>query len=339
MLDLSQLYQKPAAQLLLSTLADLSLQPLSWDGLPSPKRRKIRSEGIPSYLTKIVSSPLAWIDDDNKKEQIWEVASQRLSERSGRTAMGAIERTFNIPLAAVKSADPCGNTPLAAIKLHEPALTGDNLGLKTWASSFLLAKRLATLKEEILPALTADQHILELGSGTGLVGLAAAVVFNRAVILTDLPEIVPNLEHNISCNAALLSETDANAQSAVLDWSNPSSLSLLSPGSDVGALGQPFPLILAADPIYSPSHPALFVQAVDAQLSRQANARVVIELPLREAYVPERQDLVGRMEQIGLRRVMEGEEVGYDDWSAGGDGEELDEVRCWWSVWAWEKED
>lgn len=337
MLDLPQLYQRPSGQALLSVLTDLSLQPPSWDKVAnaSAKRRKIKSEGIPSYLTKIVSSSLGWIESDDEREQIWEAASQRLSERSGRTAMGAIERTFRIPATASHSSS--GKEEFA-ITLHEPALTGDNLGLKTWASSFLLAKRLAALQADTLPALPANAQILELGSGTGLVGLAAAVVFRRAVILTDLPEIVSNVEHNIVNNTILLSETGSTAQSAILDWADPASLTIDPSKVHNHQPAHSFPLILAADPIYSPSHPALFVQAVYAHLRRHSDARVVIELPLREAYVAERQDLVQRLQGLGLTRVDEGEEVGYDDWSAGGDGEELDEVVCWWSVWGWRSE-
>ena len=39
-----------------------------------------------------------------------------------------MSRTFNI-------------SPKVRITLHEPSLTGDHLGLKTWTSSLLLAKR------------------------------------------------------------------------------------------------------------------------------------------------------------------------------------------------------
>ena len=252
--------------------------------------------------------------------------------------MGVIERTFRIPLAASATRESNETTDdSVSIKLREPALTGDNLGLKTWASSFLLAKRLALLKDAVLPELGPAEQILELGSGTGLVGLAAAAVFQRQVVLTDLPEIVLNLEHNINCNADWLSDANASAKGGILDWTQPSALSL-HPASDYDQVDHPprsFPLILAADIIYSAIHASLFVSAVDAQLSRHADARVVIELPLREAYADERADLVKRMEGLGLRKVGEGEEVGYDDWSAGRDDEELDEVRCWWIVWGW----
>ena len=70
-------------------------------------------------------------------------------------------------------------------------------------------------------------------------------------------------------------------------------------------------------------------------LSRDINARVIVEMPLRDAYVLERDDFRARMGAIGLSIVDEGEEIGFDDWSAG-NSEELLEVRCWWTVWAWQ---
>ena len=140
-LDLPQLYQRPSPETLLAVLDDLALEPPSWDAVPETSCKTIvAEEGVPAYLTKIVASPLIWIKDDEAKEKIWETASQRLSERSGRTGRGDLTRTFNIPLGSADMGD-------LAITLHEPALQADNLGLKTWASSYLLAKRLVSLRD------------------------------------------------------------------------------------------------------------------------------------------------------------------------------------------------
>ena len=162
--------------------------------------------------------------------------------------MGAISRTFTIPLASKPDSDTSTTAATSAtsatsmgtmdtaddmayecfqIILHEPALTADNLGLKTWASSYLLAKRLLNLRET-LPPLDVGSQVLELGAGTGLVGIAAAVILQAHVYLTDLPEIVPNLERNIDANFAMLKgvehgERGSNAEAAVLDWSDPAS--------------------------------------------------------------------------------------------------------------------
>ncbi|KAK6435572.1 Protein-lysine N-methyltransferase rrg1 [Oleoguttula sp. CCFEE 5521] len=343
--DLPQLYSKPSASILLSTLADLRSEPPSWQATPrsgTPRstsgastparpRRKIKSEGVPAYLTKIIGSPLVWIESEDDRERIWDLAAKRLSERSGRTAIGDITRSFHIPLSAKALQDDLEEAAYSdnwiEITLHEPALAADSLGLKTWASSYLLASRLCLL-HTTLPPLNPNAFILELGAGTGLVGIAAAAVFQRPVILTDLPAIVPNLERNISQNNDKLGDGDCLA--ATLDWIEPEELVFLS---QVSSREQAFPLILAADPVYDAEQPGLLVKAIEYHLERDENARVIIELPLREGFAAERQDLRNRMEGFGLEIREQGEEVGYDDWT---DHEgEMVEVRCWWGVWGW----
>jgi len=244
-----------------------------------------------------------------------------------------MSRTFSIPT----------HTESVDVSIHEPALTADNLGLKTWASSYLLAKRLHTLQ---LPTPAASQRhtILELGAGTGLVGIAAAAVLGATVCLTDLPEIESNLAANVSANCAAIEQSGGYAYTSVLDWSEldgnptPPSESMIGHAMEsekqlaTPTLG--FPVIVAADPLYSPEHPRLLVQTIGRWLLREPSARVVIELPLREAYSPERDDFKGRMHAMGLSILEQGEEVGYDDWGSGS-SEGLQEVRCWWSVWGW----
>lgn len=255
--------------------------------------------------------------------------------------MGAISRSFFIPLDVSSQDQGTGDgvtndsndlheeisDGYLELTLHEPALTGDDLGLKTWASSYLLAKRMSVLRN-VLPPVDRTALVLELGSGTGLVGLAAAAVLQRHVILTDLPEIVPNLDRNARANALTLSSHAAQTDAAVLDWMHPASFFV--DGRHDGRANS-FPLILAADPIYSPDHPRFLAQAINHHLSLSKNARVVVEMPLRDAYLAERQDFRSRMAEIGLSLLDDGEETGFDDWSS--NDEEPLEVRCWWSIW------
>ncbi|KAF2091285.1 VPS28-domain-containing protein [Saccharata proteae CBS 121410] len=292
----------------------------------------INPEGLTAYLTRIISSPLAWIPDDFVKEEIWEAASVRLSERSGRTAMPAMSRAFRIPLSKTTS---------VKIQIHEPSLTADNLGLKTWASSYLLAKRLHLLMEDdvALPLHggAATQHgrgcsVLELGSGTGLVGIAAAAVLGTEVHLTDLPEIVENLDRNAVTNETLISNSGGQARTAMLDWTDPAVMEPPLQRDSQDTLQARYEVVLAADPLYSPEHPQLLVSAIKAQLVDDAAARVVIELPLRTAYQSTVEEFLDRMEALGLCIVREGYETGYDDWGELGGRRD---VRCWWSVWGW----
>lgn len=206
------------------------------------------------------------------------------------------------------------------IVLREPSLTEDNLGLKTWTSSLLLARRLGPLRKH-LPA--QDFRVLELGAGTGLVGIAAACVWGMEVSLTDLPEIVTNLQYNVNHNAGIVQASGGTTLVMPLDWSDAAH----APTN----YHQRYLVILAADPLYSPAHPRLLAGTVERWLLRAPDARFIVELPLREGYGQERDDLKVRLGEIGLEAETEGTESGYDDWE-GTDGQ-LKEVTCWWAVW------
>ncbi|KAL6237757.1 hypothetical protein BDW75DRAFT_228434 [Aspergillus navahoensis] len=330
-LDLPQIYMKPSGTELLQTLDLLTIKPRSF-GISAHepvKRRTVESAGLTRYLTSIIASPLSWLDTDELREAIWDAAAARLSERSGRTAMPAMSRVFAVPTSSGEE---------LTLTLHEPSLTADNLGMKTWVSSYLLARRLHSILDfspQLVPSTStpptpdSDRTLraLELGAGTGLVGLSfAALRGNSAKIhLTDLPEIVPNLSHNAALNVELLNRTAATVTTGVLDWS-------VSPEKPPAAEEQ-YDLILAADPLYSPEHPRLLADTIAVWLSRGLDARVVLEMPLRNAYLPQVQDLRQRLGRLGLAVVEEGEETGYDDWETA-DGDAVS-VRCWWSVWGY----
>ena len=236
--------------------------------------------------------------------------------------MPAMSRVFTVPMTQNKD---------FPVTLHEPSITADNLGMKTWVSSYLLAKRLHSFlipPSDLVPSASKNNiplRVLELGAGTGLVGLSFAALWGSAasVHLTDLDPIVPNLAHNVTLNEELLSKTGASVTSGVLDWS-----------LETGPLSEDessYDLILAADPLYSPDHPRWLVQAIGRRLNPGTGSRVIVEMPLRDAYLPQVEDFKQRMQAIGLRILDQGEEIGYDDWESK-DGSSL-EVCCWWSVW------
>lgn len=329
MFDLPQIYSRPSASALIDVLNLVAWTPPSWDYSPSAEvtserstaacgpnnaraarpARQVNPEGLVNYLTQIVASALGWIDDENTKEKIWNLASVRLGERSGRSAMPAMSRTFKV-------ATPQGPVD---VTLHEPALTADNLGLKTWAASYLLAKRLCTLKPFVEPL-----TVLELGSGTGLVGIAAACAWSTRVLLTDLPDVEPNLARNIAVNKDTIDRMGGIAVSEALNWADTSRPKIHEERPSV---------ILAADPLYSPEHPKLLVDAIQRWLLRIKGAAVIVELPIRQSYISELRDFKERMQKIGLEVVEQGHEVGYDDWETIDGG--LEEVACWWAVYRW----
>ena len=128
--------------------------------------------------------------------------------------MGEITRSwpFNLP-----------PTPFS-LAIKEPAITGDSLGFKTWGSSYLLALQLPILASTSLFRLFDESlgeprpRVLELGSGTGLLGLAAAAIWGLEVAMSDLPSIVPNLAANAEANSEVLSSMGASVDVGALTW-------------------------------------------------------------------------------------------------------------------------
>lgn len=276
-----------------------------------------------------MSSDLRWIQDDEAKEEIWNQASARMSERSGRTAMGAMSRKFRIPSV----------TDSFELDVHEPTMTGDDLGLKTWAASYMLAKRLHTM-DFAQPDEKQRLQVLELGSGTGLVGLAMAGL-GADVILTDMSSIYANLARNVEENAATIEYRGGSARAGVLDWTDPTSCNLrpdATEPSKTESISSKFPVILAADSLYSPEHPHMLVDTISAWLAEEAGAKVIVEFPYRDAYMPEIATFRERMTKLGLHILEEGEEKGYDDWGTSCANQDQDDgedsvVTCWWSIW------
>ncbi|KAF4728892.1 hypothetical protein FOZ62_010399 [Perkinsus olseni] len=97
-----------------------------------------------------------------------------------------------------------------------------------WDSSVVLAKLF-----ENNPDLVRGKRVLELGSGTGLGGISAALCGAQEVVLTDLPYATPLLRKSIELNGVA-----GRVKAEVLDWANP----------PVGHLG--FDLVIASDIIW-----------------------------------------------------------------------------------------
>ncbi|KAK6428391.1 hypothetical protein LTR95_015463 [Oleoguttula sp. CCFEE 5521] len=226
--------------------------------------------------------------------------------------------------------------PPIGIKIAEPpGVTSDNLPLSTWGASYILANELHTLNIPIPPKNEMSNHppILELGAGTGLVGISASLLLKRNAILTDLPTILPGVAANISVNAPVLSKAGLNLQTGLLDWNDPSSLIGYTPdglhaATSITLDSHKFSVILAADTVYDPDHPSLLSSTVSTWLSRTPDARFVLCYPLRMAYLDIIRDLWERLDAAGLECVTEGQRQGDDpSWD--------EEAPYEWSMWAW----
>jgi len=288
----------------------------------------VTNEDVSRYLISIISSKLQWIEDEQRKENIKELASLRLNERAGRAARPSTIRAYNLER-------PAGNYK---IQLHEPTLTEDNLGLKTWIASHLLARKLHTL----LSSEDRRSHdwgpMLELGAGTGLLGITAAVDFQTMVYVTDLPAIVENLDRNIQANSALLEKHGAIVTPATLDWNNPRYIYLRNQEKTIDSETDHvrFQVILATDVVYEQEHARLLANTIERWLDNGSDARLVIQLPRRPRFEAELESFSSELQRLGLEILEQGDEEGKEDWGNSED-EALVPVICWWSLWRWGK--
>ncbi|KAK4193448.1 putative methyltransferase-domain-containing protein [Podospora australis] len=334
--DLPHLWQKPAFPVLLAALRKLRVEPTVW-GLKVSNADILKQQAAAAshherkdtniFLSSIIKSSLSWLETDEEREEIWEETSRRMTERCGRTAMGEIVRRWPFSFE--------NGTDTFSLTIREPPLTGDSLGLKTWGSSYVLAQLLhefAFASQAPLAHLATkneQREVLELGSGTGLLGLTAACIWRTKVYLTDLPEIMGNLEHNASLNRALVEERGGKVETAPLMWGGSE--------EDVDPKfrsGKRYELIIVADPLYDDDHPALLAGAIDEQLARNADARVLVMVPQRDEIT---KGLLRTLRsQLGqqanpLACHQENIVAGEDDW---GDGNEDDTQRVgfWWGI-------
>ncbi|EXJ57947.1 hypothetical protein A1O7_05370 [Cladophialophora yegresii CBS 114405] len=211
--------------------------------------------------------------------------------------------------------------------IGEPALRAQGLSLQTWTSSFVLAGLLHKLPVDF--SSPTPVPVLELGAGTGLVGLAAAALWKVPVILTDLPAFVSGLAGNVNLNAATV---NGFVRCGSLDWSQPDSL-ILQDGTRYEADKHQARIILAADTIYSEEHPELLARTILRWLAPGPTSRVILTYPLRVAYLDLLRELWSLLEAGGLEAIQDGQEQDDDvhDWD--------DECLCEWSVWRWKQVD
>ena len=133
----------------------------------------------------------------------------------------------------------------AALELEQtpPTLGGtDPLGTActVWRGGERLVELLQSRRE-----LVAGKRIVELGSGTGVAGLASAALGAARVVLTDLAENLPLLQRNAARNGLDVSV-------AAFDWLTPTTL------------GERFDVVLAADCVFWPELFEPLLNAIEA---------------------------------------------------------------------------
>ncbi|EGO18999.1 hypothetical protein SERLADRAFT_480133, partial [Serpula lacrymans var. lacrymans S7.9] len=205
-----------------------------------------------------------------------------------------LTRKFTFPFCA-NTNKPHGNSEIITVELNDAPLDRTDhtsVGLQSWASSILLAKKMCYEPRKFLAPGDAVEgnsgidteyrneeekglqtrriHVLELGAGTGLLSIVTAKVLGRLyrnrnsaqtvkgevkVVATDYhPDVIANLARNVQTN---FSSSSHPVRITTLDWSRP-----------ITPEGSPFDVILAADVIYHPQHAYWIKACVEALLTK-----------------------------------------------------------------------
>lgn len=253
-----------------------------------------------------------------------------------RAAAGERVRSYLLPRPRPLHAESSTALPPLSITLRDTTLLADSTGFRTWGSSTLLSQRLASDPSTSFSFETPNRplRILELGSGTGLVGLTTAAIMRLLerpvhIDLSDFEDaVLDNLQHNIKLNADNLDSSTLSVRR--LDWYNFVS-GALPPAEEQSAAPDGYDYILAADVIYEPLHVEGVLSTVVHLLRLDEAATLHLVLPLRpthadvhdafdDAVSPSsegcytRQDLYGRQWRLVTReRTVATGEDGFGD--------------------------
>ncbi|PNX75065.1 frigida-LIKE protein [Trifolium pratense] len=128
-------------------------------------------------------------------------------------------------------------------------LPSEGIAFQLWPAATSLVSLLDTHRinpttsplSTVFTTLNRPPRILELGSGTGIVGIVAAATLGTNVTLTDLPNVVPNLKFNAEVNADVVASSGGAVTFAPLRWGH---------SADVDMIRDEFDVVIASDVVY-----------------------------------------------------------------------------------------
>eukprot|EP00199_Chlamydomonas_sp_CCMP681_P005420 CAMPEP_0119105744 /NCGR_PEP_ID=MMETSP1180-20130426/3629_1 /TAXON_ID=3052 ORGANISM="Chlamydomonas cf sp, Strain CCMP681" /NCGR_SAMPLE_ID=MMETSP1180 /ASSEMBLY_ACC=CAM_ASM_000741 /LENGTH=248 /DNA_ID=CAMNT_0007090883 /DNA_START=39 /DNA_END=785 /DNA_ORIENTATION=- len=109
----------------------------------------------------------------------------------------------------------------SGLQISDSSDMADDAAAVVWDSALVLLHYLSKRQREGR-CLVSGRPVLELGSGTGVVGLAAAALGASSVALTDLSHVLPNIQRNIQANQAAIGS--ARVAALPLSWGDPAHL-------------------------------------------------------------------------------------------------------------------
>lgn len=137
-------------------------------------------------------------------------------------------------------------------------------GVSVWDGAILMVRFL-----EQHASYVNDQHVVELGAGCGLVGIAAAALGAKNVRMTDLDYCMPLLRQNIGSNRHLW-PSETNVDACPCDWFLP------PPERIVGPHSPPVDLLIAADCVWLEELVEPFLSTLEAISHAHKKAQILL---------------------------------------------------------------
>jgi len=248
------------------------------------------------WLLKVISGD--YIGNDELDDPM-DRAAQVLAHFSGRGGAGAITRTWHFEYLTRD-----GDKETMDIKVHEPTFIENDLGFKTWGSAPLLARKL--IQDNLIPDI-GDARILELGTGTGMVGLMCAKLGAREVYMTDYhPSVLKNVTRNVELNGC------QNVEVHKLDFFEIAGLTQRHATAPIEAWeNEQFDIVIGSDLLYEMDH-ALSLPHVVSKFMKDVFHFLI---PLRARYQEEVVTFEAKMAELGFTAIVQ-QDLQYEEQEA-----------------------
>jgi predicted nicotinamide N-methyase len=168
--------------------------------------------------------------------------------------------------------------------LERPTAVQEGFGHVVWDAALVLVRWL----EAAPPALLAGRRVVEVGSGVGLAGIAAAAL-GAHVTLTDLPTVLPLTRANAAANADVVQRARGSLDVQPLPWGDAAAASVVLASIQVPGGGRsggvtralhPPDVVLASDVVYQD----VLVAPLVATLAALAGPATVVLVAARERH-------------------------------------------------------
>lgn len=156
---------------------------------------------------------------------------------------------------------------------------GKDIGARVWDVALIISKYI-----ELNPDIVRNKRCLEIGAGTGIVGILSAVLGATSIVLTDLPRVLPILQKQVEVNRNNFLELTGG------DISETVFVQELTWGKNVGDYQQLFgdnlDLILVSDLAAPTKEVPNLIESLRALLQLNKHSRILLALNIIREFTP-----------------------------------------------------